>query len=92
MMMTPNEARALGCAFFDNRYGVLRLCYTFNTSLWPDSRVYNTNPTCVDCINMLARRVERALQSECSHPDTDSIAADPQAVMFCRHCGEVLEA
>lgn len=90
--MTRNEARALGCAFFDNRYGVRRLCSTSNPRLWPFSRIYNVNPTCAGCIDMLAERVEEALRGECEHPELDSVATDPHVVAFCRSCGKIMEA
>jgi len=53
--MKPAEAE--GCAYF-NEYGMLRICFTHNPRLWPGSRVYNPDPTCTRCIEMLARRVE----------------------------------
>lgn len=62
--MTPTEARNLGCAYFNNRYGVRRLCFTFNPQLWPGARIYNQEDvTCPGCIEMLARRVERILDT-----------------------------
>lgn len=59
--MKPAEAEALGCAYFNNKYGVLRMCFTYNPQLWPSFRIYNPEPTCSGCIEMLARRVEVSL-------------------------------
>ena len=58
--MTPAEAKALGCAYFNNQYGVRRICHTgMNPYLWPGTHVNNeATTTCADCIDMLAKRVE----------------------------------
>ena len=57
--MTPAEAKAGRCAFFNNRYGVRRLCQTENPQLWPRSPIYNADVvTCPSCLEMLARRAE----------------------------------
>lgn len=58
---------ALGCAYFNNKYGVLRICHTYNPQLWPGSRIHNEDSTtCSGCIEMLARRTERAINT-CRH-------------------------
>ena len=55
-------AKPTDCAYFNNRYGVKRLCHMKNPQLWPHAWIYNADTTtCPGCIDMLGRRVEYAL-------------------------------
>ena len=71
-------------AYFRNRYGPLPLCHTHNPQLWPDTKVHNTETTCAGCIDMLARRVERALVE---HWMCESCAYGVTIPSECTICG-----